>query len=142
MRKKQKGTMSDPDRLIHDMEWNEFEAQLSRSARGGKSRGGSDQALREHFGSEKLARLQQLAQRVRSVRQKRELRGNIIFIPGIMGSELTVTEDGDDDVVWINFWRLIRGGIKKLHLTADGAQEVNPKLNVQPTGRGEKGNSH
>ncbi len=135
MRKKQKKTMRDPDRLIHDMEWDEFEAQLSRSARGGKSRAGSDQALRDHFGPEKLERLQRLADRVRSARQKREpMRGNIIFIPGIMGSELTVTEDGDDDVVWINFWRLIRGGIKKLHLTADGAQEVNPKLNVQPTG--------
>lgn len=62
------------------------------------------------------------------------MRGNIIFIPGIMGSELTVTEDGDDDVVWISFWRLIKGGIKKLQLTADGAQEADSTLRVRPSG--------
>ena len=57
---------SDADRWVRDMEWGEFEAQLSRSARGGKSRAVSDQALRDHFGPEKLERLQRLADRVRS----------------------------------------------------------------------------
>lgn len=133
---KQKGTMrNDPSQLIHDMEWNEFEAQLSRSARGGRSRTASGQALRDHFGPEKLERLQHLAERVRSARQKREpLRGNIIFIPGIMGSELTVTDGGDDDVVWISFWRLIRGGIKKLQLASDGVGEADSKFVVRPSG--------
>lgn len=133
---KQKGTMrNDPGQLIHDMEWNEFEAQLSRSARGGRSRTASGQALRDHFGPEKLERLQHLAEGVRSARQKREpLRGNIIFIPGIMGSELTVTDGGDDDVVWISFWRLIRGGIKKLQLASDGVGEADSKFVVRPSG--------
>lgn len=133
---KQKGTMrNDPSQLIHDMEWNEFEAQLSRSARGGRSRTASGQALRDHFGPEKLERLQHLAEGVRSARQKREpLRGNIIFIPGIMGSELTVTDGGDDDVVWISFWRLIRGGIKKLQLASDGVGEADSKFVVRPSG--------
>jgi len=136
MSMKRKGTVrGDPDRRIYAMEWDEFEARLSRSARGRKSPAVSDQALRDHFGPEKLERLQRLADRVRLARQKREpVRGNIIFIPGIMGSELTVTEDGDDDVVWISFWRLIRGGIKKLQLAADGAQEADSTLRVQPSG--------
>src|SRR6185437_8036323 len=136
MSRKQRETKPrDPDRVIRDMEWDEFEAQLSRSARGGKSRAASDQTLRDHFGPAKLERLQRLAERVRSVRQKREpLRGNIIFIPGIMGSELTVTEDGDDDVVWISFLKLIWGGINKLRLANDGAQEADSKLRVQPSG--------
>jgi pimeloyl-ACP methyl ester carboxylesterase len=134
-RKQKKGNMSDPDSRVRDMNWEEFEARLSRSARGGKSRAASDQALRDHFGPEKLERLQHLAERVRSARRKREpMRGNIIFIPGIMGSELTVTEDGDDDVVWISLWRLIKGGIKKLQLSADGAQEADSTLRVQPSG--------
>lgn len=136
MSRERKGTVRrDPDRWIHDLEWDEFEAQLSRSARGGKTRAAFDQALRDHFGPEKLDRLQHLAERVRSARRKGEpLRGNIIFIPGIMGSELTVTENGDDDVVWISFWRLIKGGIKKLQLAADGAQEADSTLRVHPSG--------
>ncbi len=126
---------SDADRWIHAMEWDEFETQLSRSARGGKTRAAADHALREHFGPEKLERLQHLAERVRSARQKREpLRGNIIFIPGIMGSELTVTDGGADDVVWISFWRLIRGGIKKLQLASDGVGEADSKFVVRPSG--------
>ncbi|MBX3332120.1 MAG: CHAT domain-containing protein [Nitrospira sp.] len=126
---------SDQDRRVREMNWDEFEAQLSRSAREGKSRALSDQALRDRFGPEKLERLQQLAKRVRSARQKRApLRGNIIFIPGIMGSELTVTEDGDDDLVWISFWELIRGGIEKLELAKDGAQEADSKLLVRSSG--------
>ncbi|MBK9308549.1 MAG: CHAT domain-containing protein [Nitrospira sp.] len=136
MSSKQRGTKSsDADRWVHDMDWDEFEAQLSRSTRGGKSRAVSDQALRDHFGQEKFDRLKQLAERVRVVRRKREpLRGNIIFIPGIMGSELTVTEDGDDDLIWVSFPRLIWGGIEKLQLTKDGMQEADSQLRVQPSG--------
>ena len=136
MSMKQRGTKaSDSDRWIRDMDWNEFEAQLSRSARGGKSRAATDRTLRDHFGPEKLERLQQLAERVRSARQKREpLRGNIIFLPGIMGSELSVMEDGDDDTVWISFLKLIWGGINKLRLAKDGVQEADSKLRVQASG--------
>lgn len=136
MSRKQRGAMpSDADRWVRDMEWGEFESQLSRSARGGKSRAVSDQALRDHFGPEKLERLQRLADRVRSTRRKREpLRGNIIFIPGIMGSELTVTGDDDDDIVWVSFLKLIWGGIKKLQLAKNGVQEADSKLRVQPSG--------
>lgn len=136
MSRKQRGIRpSDADRWVRDMEWGEFEAQLSRSARGGKSRAVSDQALRDHFGPEKLEQLQRLADRVRSARRKREpLRGNIIFIPGIMGSELTVTDDGDDDIVWVSFLKLIWGGIKKLRLAKDGVQEADSTLRVHPSG--------
>ena len=136
MSRKQRGAMpSDADRWVRGMEWDEFEAQLSRSARGGKSRAVSDQALSDHFGPEKLERLQRLADRVRSARHKREpLRGNIIFIPGIMGSELTVTDDGDDDVVWVSFLKLIWGGINKLRLAKDGVQEADSTLRVRPSG--------
>lgn len=134
-RKQREAKPRDTDRWVRDMDWDEFEAQLSRSTRGGKSRAASDQALRDHFGPEKLERLQRLADRVRSARQKREpLRGNIIFIPGIMGSELTVTEDGDDGVVWVSFLKLISGGINKLRLAKDGMQEADSKLRVQPSG--------
>lgn len=136
MSTKQKRTKPlDSGRTIHKMDWDEFEAQLVRSARGGKSRAASDHTLKDHFGSEKLERLQRLAERVRSARRKREpLRGNIIFIPGIMGSELTVTEEGDDDTVWISFLKLIWGGINKLRLAQDGVTEADSTLRVQPSG--------
>ncbi len=125
----------DTDRWVREMDWDELEAQLTPSTRGGKSRAASDQALRDHFGPEKYERLQRLAERVRSARQKRgPLRGNIIFIPGIMGSELSVTEDGDDEVIWVSFLRLIRGGIAKLQLDKDGTQEADSGLRVEPSG--------
>ncbi|UVT14917.1 MAG: CHAT domain-containing protein [Nitrospira sp.] len=136
MSTKQKQIMqSEPDRRIHDMDWEQFETQLSGSARRNKSRTVLDEALKDHFGPQKLERLQRLADRARSARQKREpLRGNIIFIPGIMGSELAVTEDGDDDTVWVSFLRLIRGGIKKLQLAPDGSREADSTLRVNPSG--------
>jgi len=134
-RKEKRIKPHDPDRVVREMDWDELESALSRSARGGKSRAASDQTLRDHFGSEKLEHLQRLAERVRSVRSMREpLRGNIIFIPGIMGSELTVTEDGDDDVVWISFLRLIGGGINRLRLAENGIQEADSSLRVRPSG--------
>jgi len=42
---------------IRAMAWDEFESQLSRSARRDTSRRVPDQALRDHFGPEKLERL-------------------------------------------------------------------------------------
>lgn len=91
--------------------------------------------MREHFGPEKVERLQRLAERVRLARRKREpLRGNIIFIPGIMGSELTVTDDGEDDIVWVSFLKLMWGGLNKLRLAKDGAQEADSHLRVRPSG--------
>ena len=136
MSRKRRGTTpSDADHLVRRMDWEEFEVQLSRSARGGKTRALVDQTLREHFGAEKFERLQRLAERVRSARQNREpLRGNIIFIPGIMGSELTVTEDGDEDVVWVSFLKLMGGGISKLRLAKNGRQEADLSVRVQPSG--------
>ncbi|MDH4085385.1 MAG: hypothetical protein OEY60_17260 [Nitrospira sp.] len=134
-RKQRSPKASDADRMVRTMDWDEFETQLSRSARGVKSRAASDHTLKDHFGPEKLERLQRLAERVRSVRSKREpVRGNIIFIPGIMGSELTVTEDGDADTVWVSFLKLIWGGINKLRLAKDGTREADAHLHVQPSG--------
>lgn len=136
MKRKQRGVKShDSDCVVREMDWDEFEAALSRSARGGKSRAASDQALRDQFGAEQFERLQRLAERVRSVRSKREpLRGNVIFIPGIMGSELTVTDDGDEDTIWISFLRLMWGGIGKLRLAKDGVREADSNLRVQASG--------
>ncbi|MCW5800410.1 MAG: CHAT domain-containing protein [Nitrospira sp.] len=136
MRRKQQAVKpGDTDRWVREMDWDEFEAQLTPSTRGRTSPTASDQALRDHFGQEKYERLQRLAERVRVARQERgPLRGNIIFLPGIMGSELSVTEDGDDDVIWVSFLKLIRGGIAKLRLDKDGTQEANSGLRVQPSG--------
>ena len=81
MSRKPKATMrGDSDRRIPAMDWEEFEAQLSRSASRGTSRTVTDQALRDYFGPEKLARLQQLAQRVRSARQNGSRFGAILSL--------------------------------------------------------------
>ena len=42
-----------------------------------------------------------------------------------MGAELTVTEETDEDVVWMSLRRLVMGRVKDLKLSPDGMHEAN-----------------
>jgi hypothetical protein len=106
--------MTNAHRKIVEMSWNEFESQLGRSTRAGKPRASSDKAMREYFGDQQFERLNTLAERARKLRSTRAaLRGNVVFLHGIMGAELTVTEETDKDVVWMSLRRLVMGRVKK-----------------------------
>ncbi len=75
-------------------------------------------ALRAYFGSDKLDRLRTLAQRqlVRGAAQKK---GNLVLLPGILGSELTVGSS-QLEKVWFGFWSIFKGDFDQLQLDSAG----------------------
>ncbi len=123
----------DRKKIAH-MEWEEFEASLAIASRGGKSASRIGKDLEEYFGKEEYDSLQKLATHARSMRSRVPVLGNVVFLPGIMGSNLiTVEKDGDEDLVWVNLLRLAVGQIERLKLSPDGSQDDNPDFTVKPS---------
>jgi hypothetical protein len=64
--------------------------------------------------------------------------GNVVVLPGIMGSELTtVNVGGDRDLVWVNVPRIIIGRLSRLRmrtLNNGGVAEYDPSYRVEATG--------
>ncbi|MET0514493.1 MAG: M17 family peptidase N-terminal domain-containing protein, partial [Nitrospiraceae bacterium] len=120
-------------RQIHRMDWQTFEEQLRPSTRGRKRAMADTEALREYFGDEEFTYLQHLAEHAQQVRSRAPILGNVVFLHGIMGSDLTVDDDGDADVVWLNLFRLARGRFEQLRLSADGSGQAHRDLKVFPS---------
>ena len=97
-------------RRIRRMTSDQFEQALVARA-GTRGVASSEKELRDYFGDDEFTYLQKLAQHSVRTRSRAPLKGNIVFLPGIMGSELTTIQDGDDDVVWTNYARRIRSFI-------------------------------
>jgi pimeloyl-ACP methyl ester carboxylesterase len=122
---------------IQAMEWDTLEDSLLPSSRGAKA-ATSEQSLRDYFGDEEYEKLKQLARQSRAVRTKRALGkvpplGNIILIPGVMGSNLARLENGDRDTIWIHYLRIIAGQISTLKLAGDGKSPTVSGLKIVPT---------
>ena len=122
---------------IQAMEWETLEDSLAPSSRGAKV-AASEQALRDYFGDEEYEKLRELAKQSRAVRNKRAIGkvaplGNIILIPGVMGSNLARLENGDSDTIWIHYLRIIAGQISRLRLAADGKTPTVAGLKIVPT---------
>jgi pimeloyl-ACP methyl ester carboxylesterase len=65
-------------------------------------------------------------------RTQQEKHGHVVLLPGIMGTDLTVTgTDGLPAVVWLSVARLAGGGLAQLILPVDGAA---PQFDVRPGG--------
>ncbi len=112
------------------MGWDALQARL-RSGSGATRGAGSDRALRDYFGAEELAHLRELADHV-YLRRAMPRVGNVVLLPGIMGSSLTTTDrDGDEDLIWVSFLRLVLGRIERLKLSPDGATQADPSFTVQ-----------
>lgn len=113
------------------MSWDEFEEALRPAARGGsRAKAGEGRALREHFGDAEFEYLQKLASHAALMRTRAEPLGNVILVPGIMGSGLASTAGGDVDDIWLNFARLAVGRIERLRLTPDGSRDASAGLTV------------
>jgi hypothetical protein len=93
-------------------------------------------ALRVHLGPERYQRMHSLAlRRSRAQRANRMPRGNVIVIPGIMGSQLTAYDrDGNADRIWINPVNIVNGRLDRLRLDDDGRSEATAGCDVRATG--------
>lgn len=77
-----------------------------------------EKVLRDYYGEQTFRDLRKLSV---AARETRERLGNVVLLPGIMGSHLSVKdEDGDEDAIWFSFWRIVKGDLKRLKLKKDG----------------------
>lgn len=114
--------------------WDELEEVLAGGKPRGKTRGAAQAEIECLFDENERRDLQRLAQRAKLVRSRSPALGNVVFLHGITGSNLAVTEKGDKDNVWINIGRILTGRIKDMELNASGTGEANPALTVEATG--------
>jgi pimeloyl-ACP methyl ester carboxylesterase len=95
-----------------------------------------EKTLRVYLGDERYQRMHDLALRRSSTRRAVTVpRGNVVVIPGIMGSELAAVDRGGvQDRIWVQVYRLITGRLDRLRLNAAGLAEYNPDYDVRATG--------
>jgi pimeloyl-ACP methyl ester carboxylesterase len=123
-----------PSDEIVGLGWDALEARLQTAGRSPTRGAAGDQALREYFGDDEYQYLQRLAAQATLMRSRAPVRGNIVLLPGIMGSSLTTFDGGgDEDLIWIHLLRLAFGQIGRLQLRPDGAGEADPGLHVKAT---------
>lgn len=125
------------DHAIERLDWDELEARLTSTRRDGAAASEQRRELIDYFGAEEFAALERLARESRSSREQRgaeRLLGNIVLIPGIMGSNLSRFERGDEDLIWVHYLRLIKGDLSDLRLMPDGESAARTGLKISPTG--------
>ena len=94
-----------------------------------------EKTLRVYLGDTRYERMHALALRRNVRRAMNRPRGNVVVIPGIMGSELTtVDRRGDLDHVWVQIPRLVAGRLARLRLDEKGLAEHDPNYDVRATG--------
>jgi len=68
-------------------------------------------ALRDHLGDQRYDKLRSQAKTRVERRIERQVRGTVVIIPGLMGSELSIRKSsGKTSLVWVSAWQLIIGG--------------------------------
>lgn len=77
-----------------------------------------DRVLRLHLGAERYERLRQLALQTGAKRGLKK--GNVVVLHGIMGGELTVYDNKNEQRIWLHFPRLIIGGAGWLRMRDGG----------------------
>jgi len=95
-----------------------------------------ERALRDYLGDERLEVLQDLAREQTAVMEAVvRPRGNVVVIPGIMGSALSSVDDrGDLDSVWLDPLYLALRRLDLLRLGADGSSGYESGYDVRATG--------
>jgi hypothetical protein len=91
-----------------------------------------EKALRVYFTDKRYQQLHSLALERKS---GRTANGNVVIIPGLMGSELSVftSASGADagELIWLNFMHILQGRFSWLKLNDDG---TSGEYDVRPTG--------
>jgi CHAT domain-containing protein/pimeloyl-ACP methyl ester carboxylesterase len=120
-------------------EWDRFEKDLLRAPKpprppAGKSRAAVETVPQSEPESDDV--LMRFAERSQLERRRgTPIKGNVIFLHGITGADLAVSENGGKTKgVWVSIPQMIFGGIRKLKLALDGKTEFKKGLSVIPTG--------
>ncbi|HEX8476619.1 MAG TPA: CHAT domain-containing protein [Pyrinomonadaceae bacterium] len=124
-----------PHSKIKAMDWDQLEDTLQRGAttrasstRAAKS--SDEQALRDYYGDAEYEFLRKLATHAGLVRSRATTLGNVVFLPGIMGSNLSASKGADADLVWINFAKIVKGRFANLRLAPDGINNFDPSYKI------------
>jgi pimeloyl-ACP methyl ester carboxylesterase len=114
------------EKSILQKDWNEIRSVLKKGDSNNNSRSlqnPDEKELRNYFGDVKFEKLRGFAQDSDNIR--REL-GNVILLPGIMGSSLlSIKDDGDEDTIWLSLRSLAFGRLPRLELNDDGKTNKN-----------------
>jgi pimeloyl-ACP methyl ester carboxylesterase len=121
---------------VLENDWNKIRRILKKSGEEKKNADGTtrslenpeERELRAYFGNAKFEKLRDFAAVGDETRKKL---GNVILLPGIMGSSLVAIDaDGDEDTVWLSLRSLAFGRLKRLELNPDGKTNKNGE-NIQ-----------
>ena len=127
-----------PARSSSQGEWDRFEKNLlsgpaPTTVRATKRTTLRSQPQAEASEDEVLRRLAQRSQLERS--RGGPLSGNVVFLHGITGADLSVAESGGRaKSVWVSIAQIVFGGIRRLKLAANGADESDSGRAVTATG--------
>ena len=120
---------------LPDPSWDNLADALAGAAPRGRSRAAGQAEVDRLFNKDEQQHLQQLARRSKLARSRAAPLGNVVFLPGITGSNLDVIDaGGDKDHIWINLWRILTGRLSDLQLAVGGSTEANPALTVRASG--------
>lgn len=112
-------------------DWDKIHRILKESAEAKNTRAvesPEERELRGYFGKAKFEKLREFAGKSEETQKKL---GNVILLPGIMGSSLLArSEDGDEDTIWLSLRSLAFGRLKRLELNPDGKSNKNGE-NIQ-----------
>ena len=94
-----------------------------------------ERALRIHLGDDRFQRMHALALGRGTTRGATRTKGNVIVIPGIMGSEMTaVDRRGSGDPIWLDMLKIMAGRLDRFQLADDGLGSFDPQYDVRPSG--------
>ncbi|QDV34795.1 CHAT domain-containing protein [Tautonia plasticadhaerens] len=92
-----------------------------------------ERALRLYLGDDRYTRMHRLALMQSVTRGAEPPRGNVVILPGLMGSALhTIDARGNDDEIWLDLWQIARGRVGRLRLAADGVLQADPSFSTRP----------
>ena len=81
------------------------------------------QALRDHLGDQRYDKLQSKAITRVERRHENRGRGNVVLIPDLMASELSIRKrSGKSSLMWISLWQILTGGLRELSMRQDGSK--------------------
>ncbi len=94
-----------------------------------------EKSLRAYLGDERYQRMHRLALRRNIAQARSEPKGNVVVIPGFMGSNLAaVGRDGHQEEVWLNPRLLTTGEFQRLRLAEDGRSSAKPHNDIRACG--------